>query len=166
MNRRLIAGTINRYQPEPGWDNIHMDASNRRLADGTQPEVIASFTQIPLDAESFEEVRCWESLEHLRLPDAQQALREFHRILKPGGILDLTVPDVPELVSQLLAGSLSFHDFLLNIYGDQTAIEDAHLLSHRWGWSAETLAADLADAGFTPGEPLTDARLHFRAARA
>jgi SAM-dependent methyltransferase len=45
---------------------------------------------IPVDAESFDSVLCTEVLEHV--PDPLAVWREFHRILKPGGMVLLATP--------------------------------------------------------------------------
>lgn len=45
---------------------------------------------LPFDVESFDKVLMSEVLEHLR--DDGQALREAHRVLRPGGVLAVSVP--------------------------------------------------------------------------
>lgn len=45
---------------------------------------------IPLGDETVDTILCTQVLEHV--PDAAKALRELHRVLKPGGIAILTVP--------------------------------------------------------------------------
>jgi len=45
---------------------------------------------LPLKAEQFDLVLCLDILEHLEHPD--KAVKELHRILKPGGMLICTVP--------------------------------------------------------------------------
>ena len=45
---------------------------------------------IPYEAESFDSALCTAVLEHLEEPE--QALRECHRVLKPGGVAIYSVP--------------------------------------------------------------------------
>ena len=59
------------------WDNNRLD-------------IVSDITDIPVEDESFDALLCTEVLEHV--PDAVSALKEFSRILKPGGILLVTAP--------------------------------------------------------------------------
>ena len=56
----------------------------------SRPDIIASALSLPLDNESFDTVVSTELLEHV--PDPLRALREMHRVLKPGGYLILSTP--------------------------------------------------------------------------
>jgi len=56
----------------------------------SRPDIIASALSLPLDNESFDTVVSTELLEHV--PDPLRALREMHRVLKPGGHLILSTP--------------------------------------------------------------------------
>lgn len=60
------------------------------LTDRSMPDVVGSATNIPLDDASFDTVVCTEVLEHV--PNPLKALREIHRVLKPGGHLVLSTP--------------------------------------------------------------------------
>ena len=51
---------------------------------------MSDITAIPVDDASFDYILCTEVLEHV--PDAIAAIREFSRILKPGGTLLTTAP--------------------------------------------------------------------------
>ncbi len=53
-------------------------------------KVVTSVTAMSFDAASFDCVLCSEVLEHV--PDDQQAVAELRRVLKPGGVLIVTVP--------------------------------------------------------------------------
>jgi SAM-dependent methyltransferase len=60
------------------------------LAENSQPDIVASALELPLDDQSFDTVVSTELLEHV--PDPLRALREMHRVLKPGGHLILSTP--------------------------------------------------------------------------
>ncbi len=53
-------------------------------------KVVTSVTAMSFDAASFDSVLCSEVLEHV--PDDQKAVAELRRVLKPGGVLIVTVP--------------------------------------------------------------------------
>lgn len=58
--------------------------------DQRQLDIISDITAIPVADDSFDAVMCIEVFEHL--PDPLAALREFSRIVRPGGYLILTAP--------------------------------------------------------------------------
>lgn len=58
--------------------------------DQTKLDIVSDITSIPRPDGSFQAVLCIEVLEHL--PTPQDAIREFSRLLAPGGILILTAP--------------------------------------------------------------------------
>ncbi len=58
--------------------------------DTHQIDIISDIASIPEENSSFDIILCSEVFEHL--PDPMLAMREFQRLLKPGGILILTAP--------------------------------------------------------------------------
>jgi ubiquinone/menaquinone biosynthesis C-methylase UbiE len=60
-----------------GWDQTSLD-------------IISDITSIPEPAHSFDAVMCTEVFEHI--PQPIEAIREFSRLLKPGGHLIITAP--------------------------------------------------------------------------
>lgn len=52
--------------------------------------IVGDLTDLPIRSDSTDGILCEMVLEHV--PDAQAALREFHRVLKPGGRVYLAVP--------------------------------------------------------------------------
>lgn len=58
--------------------------------DTSRIDMVSDITAIPAPDESFDVVLCTEVLEHV--PDPVAALREFTRLLKPGGRMILTAP--------------------------------------------------------------------------
>jgi len=55
--------------------------------------------ELPFADRSFEYVTCLEGLEHIENP--QQAMREFARVLKPGGHLIVSVPNILNIEERL-----------------------------------------------------------------
>jgi len=68
-----------------------------------------SLTALPYEAASFDRALCLDVLEHLTFEEQPRALGELHRVLKPGGELLVSVPNLAHLQSRvhfLLAGRL------------------------------------------------------------
>jgi SAM-dependent methyltransferase len=68
-----------------------------------------SLVALPYDDGTFERVLCLDVLEHLTFDDQARALAEMHRVLKPGGELFVSVPNLAHLQSRVhfaLAGRL------------------------------------------------------------
>jgi SAM-dependent methyltransferase len=80
------------------WDGLQLvglDSDPERLKwaerEGVPADLVhGDVERLPFDDESFDKVLMSEVLEHLR--DDRQALREVHRVLRPGGVLAVSVP--------------------------------------------------------------------------
>lgn len=59
------------------WDNSHLD-------------IVSDILAIPLPDHSVDAIMCTEVLEHI--PDPISAIKEFSRLIKPGGYLLITAP--------------------------------------------------------------------------
>jgi SAM-dependent methyltransferase len=60
------------------------------VAARAMPDVVGSVLALPIRTESVDSVICTEVLEHVREPGT--GLAEINRVLRPGGLLYLTVP--------------------------------------------------------------------------
>ena len=61
-----------------------------KTRDYSEIDIISDIANIPVDNDSFDAIMCIEVFEHLT--DPLDALKEFKRILKSGGMLILTAP--------------------------------------------------------------------------
>ena len=77
-----------------------------------------SVTALPYAEASFDRALCLDVLEHLTFEDQPRAMTELHRILKPGGELLVSVPNLAHLQSRL--------HFLLKGQLIRTASEQKH----------------------------------------
>ena len=110
-------------------------------------DVQGDIRHLDLPPNSFDKVECIAVLEHLERDDAPLALREFWRVLKPGGVLILAVPDMEKCCQTYVAGNDAI---LLNIYSPSA--EPAQ--HHRWGYRPSALKALLEKEGFVDWHPL------------
>lgn len=128
-----------------GWINVDTQAS-------FQPDVVSSVVALPMfpDA-SVDVIEANHLFEHLTLHDAHRALREWARILKPGGELFLELPDLDACI-RILGRHRDEHGYdvgLMGIYGWPVSIEREGVPQlHKWGWTKASLAEALRDAGF------------------
>jgi SAM-dependent methyltransferase len=60
-----------------------------------------SLTSLPYRDGEFDAALCLDVLEHLRLDEQPRALAELHRVLKPGGRLLVSVPNLAHLQSRI-----------------------------------------------------------------
>ena len=77
-----------------------------------------SVTALPYDAAVFDRVLCLDVLEHLTFDEQPRAIAELHRVLRPGGRLLVSVPNLAHLQSRL--------HFLLRGRFIRTASEQKH----------------------------------------
>jgi SAM-dependent methyltransferase len=70
---------------------VSLNAVRASIARGLDVHYIEHFDQLPFARETFDIVYLMQVFEHLRDPHA--ALREIHRVLKPGGLLYIAVPN-------------------------------------------------------------------------
>lgn len=97
------------------------------------------------------------TLQHFRRADAQEFVRECYRVLKPGGILRVIVPDLRRLVDAYLAGEVRADRFidelLVHHYSDRSGVlaKLAPIVQYpcRCTYDAETLLELLTGNGFS-----------------
>jgi predicted SAM-dependent methyltransferase len=122
---------------------------------------------LPFADNSMEVVYASHLLEHLYCDEAEKLLRECFRVLSPGGVLRLMVPDLQDSILQYLEQkqsdtketkypadvfieSLSMRPLTTPvgnwIYKTYNALKDFH--SHKWMYDAESLEGRLRRVGF------------------
>jgi SAM-dependent methyltransferase len=139
------------------WEEVRLDVDPT-----AKPDIVASMIQMrPVESSSFDAVYSRHNLEHLEHHEVPMALREFRRVLKPGGFALIIVPDL-EVVAALIvdgkleetigtsdAGPIAPIDML---YGYRPALRDGfYFMAHRTGFTQKTLTAHIGNAGFFAG---------------
>ena len=130
-----------------GFDYQGVDVSANAISEaraaGLRADVIEDASVLPFPADTFDAAICVEVLEHLFLPLA--ALEEMLRILKPGGVLIVTTPNVAYWRRRLDLALLG----RWNPFGDNLSVQEPWRDPHIRFFSPGSLRRCLARAGFT-----------------
>lgn len=138
----------------PEWREIRLDVDP-----AVQPDILCSITDMkPVPTDSVDAVWSSHNLEHLHRHEVPRALAEFLRVLKPGGLLLLTLPDLQQIAELVVADRLE-HQAYMSPSGPITALDmifghTASLaqgraaMAHKGGFTATTLQQLLVVAGF------------------
>jgi len=147
--------TLHSTFKQSGWREIRLDID----AD-CEPDIVGSM--LNMDAvpdRSMDAIWSSHNIEHLNPHEVPIALTEFFRVLKSGGFLLLSLPDLQRVAAKVAedlledtayespAGPISPIDM---IYGHRPSLaEGKHYMAHRTGFTARTLREHLEAAGFT-----------------
>jgi predicted SAM-dependent methyltransferase len=145
---------LHRHFHGPEWREIRLD-----LDPGVQPDIICSMTDMrPITANTVDAVWSSHNLEHLQRHEVPLALGEFVRVLKPGGLLLLTLPDLQQVAQLVVDDRLEDQAYqsssgpitpLDMIYGHTASLARGNqFMAHRTGFTARTLHKALIEAGF------------------
>ena len=96
-------GVVMEAAESRGWEAVGVDIS-RRIVDhcrekGLQCQRVATW-DLPFENESFDVVTAWSVVEHVT--NVRDVLREWHRVLRPGGVLAMDTSDAACLKARLL----------------------------------------------------------------
>ncbi len=105
-------------------------------------DFVCDIRKLPFPAGSVEEIHCYHAIEHLSRAEAAAALREWRRVLKPGGKLVVECPDFEGVLARYQASGDEAE--LLNVFGAYRFPGDGH----KWGYTRASLQAALEAAGF------------------
>lgn len=138
------SGWISRLAIDRGFEITAMDISKKVVEEnifyqknsGIKYDMIqGSAVAIPFPDQSFDSIIMTEVLEHL--PNPQSALKEIHRVLKPGGTLALSVPNgrtygflMDGIILKFLNSENSYESRLTSEFknrGVDFTIDDAHI---------------------------------------
>jgi SAM-dependent methyltransferase len=149
------------------WERIPLlglfTKNSKRFPSNVRPGDIVK--GLPVPNESCDGVYASHVLEHLTLEDFHTAIRNTYRILRPGGIFRLIVPDLERSAREYVArlnsndpgpspSSLFLRDTILGAERRQRglwglAMKMLNTSAHLWMWDEVSLAQALQQNGFT-----------------
>jgi SAM-dependent methyltransferase len=138
----------------PEWREVRLDVDP-----AVHPDIICSITDMsPIATGSVDAIWSSHNLEHLQRHEVPSALAEFIRVLKPQGLLLLTLPDLRQVAQFIVEDRLEDHAYtslsgpitpLDMIFGHTASLARGNsFMAHRTGFTARTLHKVLIEAGF------------------
>jgi predicted SAM-dependent methyltransferase len=137
---RLFVGTgVEGFRPE-GYKTIDISPDHK-------PDIVADASSLPMvETGSADEFYASHVLEHFSWPRGLLVLNEWARVLKPGGLLKIAVPDMEVYAHFLINGQNPFN-VMNDIYGGHWAGEGGPQ-GHHFGYTRRMLVEALITLGF------------------
>jgi SAM-dependent methyltransferase len=109
-------------------------------------DVVADARRLPFPDGAADEILASDVLEHFPLGESYPLLAEWRRVLKPGGLLTLRLPNLLALAQLIVAGSAE--RAIVNIYGGHRWGPDGAWDTHHTGWTPAGIEQLLRHAGY------------------
>ncbi len=151
---RASRASIHPIFQQVNWQELRLD-----INPAVEPDIISSITDMSVLADACVH-GVWSShnLEHLHSFEVALALREFRRILVPGGFAIITVPDIQKLGAYLSQDKLDETLYMSGlgpitpldiVFGHQRSIQSGNpFMAHKTAFTGRMLGQALLDAGF------------------
>ncbi|MDD2767308.1 MAG: methyltransferase domain-containing protein [Methylococcus sp.] len=133
-----------------GYLNFDVAASR----DGKKPDIICDLRTLPIEDDSADEVLSVHVVEHFWRWEVQDVLREWIRVLKPGGTMIVECPNLMAACQEIIrhpesvkGEGMECRRSMWVLYGDPSWHDP--LMVHRWGYTPESLADLMRQSGLT-----------------
>ena len=145
---------LHKHFQGPEWCEVRLDVDP-----AVRPDIVCSMTDMsPVASQSVDAVWSSHNLEHLHRHEVPAALAEFIRVLKPGGLLLMTLPDLRQVAELVVADRLEDEAYvspsgpvsaLDMIFGHTASLASGYpFMAHKTGFTQRTLQTLLVEAGF------------------
>ena len=134
-------------RPIKGWVNV----DSREVAG---VDVVHDLYQ-PLPYEDGTVDRIWAAqiVEHFSYHHVSQVLGDWMRVLKPGGVIELSTPDIDAITSAYVRNRVDYLRFIQLMYGGQDTQFDYHFHVVNMAWiTGQLLHYGCSDVERLPGE--------------
>jgi ubiquinone/menaquinone biosynthesis C-methylase UbiE len=146
------------------WTEVRLDIDS-----AVNPDIVGDIRDMAgVSDDSYDAVWSSHNIEHLYAHEVPLAMREFYRVLKPGGYLLLTCPDLQSVCALIAAGKIDSPAYTVQsgpimptdiIYGFGKALERGDVfMQHKTGFTRKTMVALISDAGFERAECVAGAK--------
>jgi len=133
------------------WQELRFD-----IDESVNPDIVGNMSQVK-DA-SVDALFSSHNIEHLYPHEVPVALAEFKRVLKPGGFVIITCPDLQSVCALVAEDKLTDEAYLSPagpiapidiLYGHRPAMANGNVfMAHRCGFTKKVLTGSLQAAGF------------------
>lgn len=121
-----------------GWTSLGLEPHHQIKADLRDLS--------PVETNSVDEAQAIHVLEHLPRWDAPAALAEWFRVLKPGAMIGIELPELLRCCKAILKGAPR-QEGIQGLFGEWELRDE--MMLHKHAWTEAELADELTKAGFT-----------------
>jgi len=146
-------------------NQLHLGCGNRKLdgfvnvdvRDEVAPDIVASVRNLdPVGENSIDLIYACHVLEHVPRPELAETLAEWYRVLKPGGVLRISVPDFRTLAQLYIYNQVPMWLLIGALHGRQDHNWNKHFVT----FDHHYLAWMLTEAGFIDVRHWNPAEVH------
>jgi predicted SAM-dependent methyltransferase len=138
----------------PDWQELRFD-----IDESVNPDIVGTMTDMSqVKDASVDALFSSHNIEHLYPHEVPVALAEFKRVLKPGGFVVITCPDLQSVCALVAEDKLTDEAYLSPagpiapidiLYGHRPAMANGNtFMAHRCGFTKKVLTGSLQAAGF------------------
>lgn len=123
------------------------------------PDIIADITDLGcVPSNEYDAIYSSHNIEHVYAHQVQDVLKDFFRVLKPGGFLVITCPDLESVCERALSAGLTNELYMSSvgpicpidiIYGHRQSIANGNVfMAHKCGFTLNILSNCLINCNF------------------
>lgn len=125
----------------PGFINVDFPGN----WSGLKPDVECDIRHLPFPDNYADEVYSIHVIEHIYRWDTMATLKEWVRVLKPGGMLVLECPNLEKILHQFDKPVIDIKMTLWGLYGNPSYREEAQV--HKWCFCVDEIVQLIQHAG-------------------
>lgn len=152
-------GPKNKSGTTKGFASAHWQELRFDIDQSVNPDIVGTMTDMSqVKDASVDALFSSHNIEHLYPHEVPVALAEFRRVLKPGGFVVITCPDLQSVCALVAEDKLTDPAYISPagpiapidiLYGHRPAMANGnHYMAHRCGFTKKVLTGTLQAAGF------------------